>query len=42
MTRRARKIAVHFDNFSGFSGQAVKDSGIASTLPISATPGGVC
>ena len=42
IARTARKMVLHFDNFSGFSGQATKDSGITSTLPISAIPGGVC
>ena len=39
---KGKKYGFTFDNFSGFSGQATKDSGITSTLPISAIPGGVC
>jgi hypothetical protein len=42
MAGTARKMVLHFDNFSGFSGQATKDSGIASTLPISTIPARVC
>jgi hypothetical protein len=42
MVGKARNMVLHFDNFSGFLGQATKDSGVTSTLPDSAIPGRVC
>jgi hypothetical protein len=38
----AGKMVLHFDNFSGFSGQATKGAGTTSILPVSAIPGRVC